>query len=1420
MKAPHSNFTVLSLAVVCILIPLGQNAAAQTCVPPPAGLVSWYPGEGNADDQQNASDGILQGGTTFVSGKIGQAFNFDGVNDSVSVPDISAARAPTFTVEGWFNLRQAPPVGNEYYLASKYTGFAGWIFRIGNDLKPGFSIHRQPSTQVHAGSSVAIPLNTWVHIAATYDGSTAKLYINGVLRGSVAFSGGYTPFSGDMKIGTASWFTGGFMPGGADEVSMYSRVLSLDEIQLIVNAAATGKCKPPYNGSQGCALLRSNLTMWYPAEGKSGDVQRGRDATLVGGVTYTAGKVGQAFSFNGTSGYASLPGNSDLFTEATVEAWVRTKATSGDFQAIVSSTTSSFIHLQLNGSGSIAIYTDAGPILLQSIPQTPTGVWRHIALSVKSGNTRLYVDGNLFANSTAKYSNLISPNELRIGSGFAGGRFFNGEIDEVGIYHRALSAAEIKAIFNAGTLGKCTPACTALPLGATNWFPGEGNAQDVRGSSNGTLQNGVNFTAGKVSQSFNFNGQNYVSVPGTFGGGPETTVEGWYKTTGLTGDFQAIVSSTALGEFVHLQLSDSGNIVVHTNTGSISLGKVSPADLLSVWRHIALSVKSGDTRLYLDGQLIRASTQTFATISPTSSLRLGSGVIASGSAGRFFKGQIDEVKIYNRALSQFEIQTIYRGRSAGSCRQNAAISNNDFANAAVLNGGSGLIFGTNLAATRESNEPVHADVPGGASVWYRWQAPATGTYLFTTFGSSFDTVLAVYTGAAVNALTPIANNDDNGNADNLGPTLTSSLAFDALAGTTYYIAVDGASGRTGNIALGWGLRVTLSGQSITATPSGGGKGAVVINSLGPTVKLVGDDSRSTSAGRYSFSNLRVGGNYVLTMEAPESPAPIPRGHLYDFFPLSGDLSGADFSVSECPIGVNCKSNASGRVSNSVGAGVSGVLITISGTSLQTGTDSAGDFVLSSVPDVDYTVTPSHPDYTFSPVSVLLPGNTDSLGVDFTGQGRVTISGQTRTGIGTPIGGVTLTLGGAQAATQQSDASGHYEFRVLPGGPYTVAAAKPGVTFLQPTLTFASINANQKDADFTTPPSVSISVSPASVVEDGATNLVYTFTRTGVTSDTLTVNFSVSGTAAFSTDYAQTGAASFSATSGTVTFGAGSSTATVILNPATDAAVEPDETAILTVSSGTGYTVGIPGAATGTLTNDDTSVDISVSPVSVAEDGASNLVFTFTRTGVTSGALTVNFSVSGTAGFSTDYAQTGAASFSATSGTITIGPGSSTATVTVDPITDGTNEAIKTVVLTVTSGPGYDPGSANAATGSITVTPPTLFLEDLVNALALDSVTFLRSPFRVINDHNFSSDHRTRLILFTSDLGLTQPDSQKLTVQAFGTNLPVEAVGALNGIPGISYIIVRLPEGLATGNLPLTVTFYGVQSNSAILSIVP
>jgi Ca2+-binding RTX toxin-like protein len=215
-------------------------------------------------------------------------------------------------------------------------------------------------------------------------------------------------------------------------------------------------------------------------------------------------------------------------------------------------------------------------------------------------------------------------------------------------------------------------------------------------------------------------------------------------------------------------------------------------------------------------------------------------------------------------------------------------------------------------------------------------------------------------------------------------------------------------------------------------------------------------------------------------------------------------------------------------------------------------------------------------------------------------------------------------------------------------------------------------------------SVTLAVSPSSVTEDGTTNLVYTFTRSGVTTNALTVNYSIGGTATNGNDYTSIPTS--------VTFAANSATATVIVDPTADTTVESDETVALTLATGTGYTVGTPNAATGTINNDDTSVTLAVSPSSVTEDGTTNLVYTFTRSGVTTNALTVNYTVEGTATNGSDYTSIPTS--------VTFAANSATATVIVDPTADTTVEPDETVALTLATGTGYTVGTTTPVTGTI------------------------------------------------------------------------------------------------------------------------
>lgn len=281
-------------------------------------------------------------------------------------------------------------------------------------------------------------------------------------------------------------------------------------------------------------------------------------------------------------------------------------------------------------------------------------------------------------------------------------------------------------------------------------------------------------------------------------------------------------------------------------------------------------------------------------------------------------------------------------------------------------------------------------------------------------------------------------------------------------------------------------------------------------------------------------------------------------------------------------------------------------------------------------------------------------------------------------------GITLSSGGVVSGTT-SAAPGNYPVTIR----VTDSSTGPGTYFEVENYTLTVSAA----------PNVRIEVSPASVSEDGATNLTYTVTRSLSLSSPTVVNISTSGTATAGADYTGNVA--------TVTIPADATTATITIDPTVDGTVEADETVTLTVAAGTGYTVGVPASATGTILNDDVpSATISVTPLNVAEDGAPNLVYTVTLNQASFSALSIGYAIGGTATNGTDYATIASP--------LVIPAGNTTGTITVNPTADATIETNETVILTLNAGAGYTVGVPNSATG-------TILNDDLPN-LAINDVT--------------------------------------------------------------------------------------------------
>ncbi len=273
------------------------------------------------------------------------------------------------------------------------------------------------------------------------------------------------------------------------------------------------------------------------------------------------------------------------------------------------------------------------------------------------------------------------------------------------------------------------------------------------------------------------------------------------------------------------------------------------------------------------------------------------------------------------------------------------------------------------------------------------------------------------------------------------------------------------------------------------------------------------------------------------------------------------------------------------------------------------------------------------DVTGSPLLQLETGTTDRFATFTGGSGTdtLTFSYTVELGDSSPdldaLSASALTLNGGTI----QDVDGNHAILTLaaPGSPASLAAKK--------NLVIDTSNAVLL-------PTISLSLTPSSVLENGASNLVYTFTRTGATTNPLTVNYAINGTATNGSDYGLIGSS--------VTFAAGSATATVTVDPTGDAVLEPDESVSLTLSADPAYLIGTPDAITGTISNDD-AASFSISDVSIVEgdSGTSLAVFTVTLSNAVAGGASVSYATAdNTASAGSDYIATaGTLNFTGTAG---------------------------------------------------------------------------------------------------------------------------------------------------------------------------
>ncbi len=614
-----------------------------------------------ADSSGNGNNGtpcpISTGPTGGAAGKFGNGGSFDGTNDYVTIQYSSSLYPSKLTASAWIYPTAVATSGN----IISAGGNSGWRFRINTDRTITF--FDRGSTNAITTTDV-VSLSKWSHIAVVGDLSGLKIYINGNLSASnsVAYGGAdaatYATI-GAYNAGAVEVFT-----GTIDEARVYNRVLSPSEIQQLYNYTPGPVVYLNFEEGAGTSV-----------KDKSGN---NNSATWTGSSPYWGnGKFGKGGVCDGSTSYTNTSSGIYTLNGASVEMWVKVNGAGTNTYTITGS---------YGGSGNQrapTIYVNSSNALLWefgNLTTQSTGVtleankWYHVALTYDSSfNVNVYVNGIKVHSNTATTPGSFYSQVHFCHYGNFGTNFFKGQIDEVRMYNYPITAKQIVADMNSHPN-------SGAPVGYWKFNEGYGTKLNNSGNGGNTLYGTINGAVwsndGKFGRGLVFDGSSsYVEINdnNALDTSAAWTVGGWFNPvdTVLSGsDTQLLIAKdeTSTGRKINYQLgigtngkfgaavSDSSCTV----TGVTAIG--STVAQPGRWYYVMATFDgaTGDLKIYVNGKL-EATTATgyTAACANTGNVRLGQYDFAWTNYRDEFKGRMDEVKIFNYALSASEIKSDY-----------------------------------------------------------------------------------------------------------------------------------------------------------------------------------------------------------------------------------------------------------------------------------------------------------------------------------------------------------------------------------------------------------------------------------------------------------------------------------------------------------------------------------------------------------------------------------------------------------------------------------------------------------------------------------------------------------------------------------------------------------------------------------------
>ena len=625
-------------ATITITVNDGQATASTSFVltvsAPSTGLIAaWGFNEGTGTTLTDASGNGKTGtiaGATWATGRYGQALSFDG-NDSVSLGDLDVPTA--FTVMTWMQTRSlyASTCGSLVMKALDY-GFE----MCGGQLAAKVAAGASSWTAAVSQTMTSADLNVWKHVAMTYDGTTLRFYVGGSLISSAA--GAHA--SNNTALIFGRWTPAAeYWNGLIDEVRIYNRALTQAEIQTDLATPVGGT--PPVNTPPTISALSPQTINEDAGTGALaftvGDGETAAGSLTVSGGTSNAALVPLSnivFGGSGANRTVTVTPTANQNGTATISVTV------SDGQATASTSfllTVTAVN-DLPTIASVASQTTSAGVAVGPLAVTVGDVETAAAsltLSGGSTNAALVPVGNIaFGGSGTNRTVTVTPAPSQTGAATITITVNDGQATASTSFVLTVSAPSTGLIaawgFNEGT--------------GTTLTDASGNGKT------GTIA-GATWATGRYGQALSFDGNDSVSlgdldVPTAF------TVMTWMQTRSLYASTCGSLVMKALDygfEMCGGQLA--AKVAAGASSWTAAVSQTMTSADLNVWKHVAMTYDGTTLRFYVGGSLISSAAGAHA--SNNTALIFGRWT----PAAEYWNGLIDEVRIYNRALTQAEIQT-------------------------------------------------------------------------------------------------------------------------------------------------------------------------------------------------------------------------------------------------------------------------------------------------------------------------------------------------------------------------------------------------------------------------------------------------------------------------------------------------------------------------------------------------------------------------------------------------------------------------------------------------------------------------------------------------------------------------------------------------------------------------------------------